>query len=100
MWMCCRDNVGCQRVASALVLQKPALPSNSRDTSPTSLLCAGGTRRGGAILPKAGGGLQCGEDGEGKAGQSWGWAIQGGFAEHQGKEKAPHKGLGFMYQKL
>lgn len=51
-------------------------------------------------MPKAGGGLQCGEDREGKAGQSWGWGDQGGWAERQGKEKGPHRGLGFMYQKL
>lgn len=28
-----------------------------------------------------------------------GGGDQGGWAEHQGKEKGPHRGLGFLHQK-
>ena len=54
------------------------LPSNSRETSPMPPFVRGRHKKGGAVLPEAGGGLQCREDGEGKAG---GGGDQGGWEE-------------------
>lgn len=87
--MCFRDKVGCQRVPSALVLQKlVTTPKLKRD--PLHVV--------GVVLPKAGGGLQCGEKREGKAGRSWGVEVTREVAQSTRVRKTSTEALGLCFK--